>query len=697
MPMLYRHTAPAPGIRYGSLVGGVLGVALLLLMSWLVNSQPLTAVNPLTPLVRVADIILLGCLILIAHAVGTFLLERIEIPLSGVEGAAITSTLGLGIIAYLLLGLGLLGLYRAPIIAIVFLVLIITLRRYVLSAWSASFRVLRQTRQMVKRGTIGRLAIALLCLCCGALCLSFLGALTPPHHHDPLAYHLPLPQRFLQTGLVEPVPDIIGSDLPLTVELLFGIGLIWGSAPFSALLHLTFGGFTAIMVWGSARRWFDLTTAWFALALFLGTPLVFVWARVANNDLAVGCFLFAALIVALHSRPGSAQASSWRWVALSGGFIGLAFSTKYQAAPAALPLGLWFFLAAWRGGMGPVWSRQRLWQGVRALLIFGGVAVAVTLPWSLLNTTYLFALLQLLLNLALPALATGQEPSLVAYLAQGLTISPRTPLGYLLLPIRAYIRGDFEQRFVVLNPLFLLLPALVVLPRWWRNRALHLSLAMVGSFSLVWALGVQELRYLLAICPMLAIAVACILRSAWDRRILRPLIGSGLILSALLTLILTFLHVGADRPLAVTLGLESRDSYLRQSVTFGATYRATSFLTDQLVSGEQAILINEVQTYYLPEGKVVRSIEARNIMFTLVEQYSTPQEALAALQEQRVAYVLVNDADLRWWMQADTTGRVSQVRSAFNRIIAQMVQIYQDGPVDKPNITIYRVPDKMIP
>lgn len=59
-------------------------------------------------------------------------------------------------------------------------------------------------------------------------------------------------------------------------------------------------------------------------------------------------------------------------------------------------------------------------------------------------------------------LLAGDDPSL----------SPRTPLGYVLLPLAAYLRGSIEQRFVILSPLFPLALGIIFLP---RRRAVALS------------------------------------------------------------------------------------------------------------------------------------------------------------------------------------------------------------------------------
>ena len=99
-------------------------------------------------------------------------------------------------------------------------------------------------------------------------------------------------------------------------RLVRGEGQYVGDVRLPGLLHLAFAEITAAALWALARRSFDQATAWLALAVFLGTPLVVVWARVADIDLAVSCFLFLAIAAALRAagcleEAGGAGARPW--------------------------------------------------------------------------------------------------------------------------------------------------------------------------------------------------------------------------------------------------------------------------------------------------------------------------------------------------------------------------------------------------
>lgn len=635
--------------------------------------------TPLAPLLRLADVALVALALTLAHSVGARLLLALRLDTTGVERAALALGLGAGLWMLVAVALGLAGFYRPPVLLALALGNLIVAWPGLLQAparvrhgWAAARAALRAAPRGVA------VVIALLALATGA---ALLGALTPPHHFDALAYHLAAPQRFLQTGRIAPLPDVLFANLPLGVELLFGLGLAFGSDTFAQVLHLAFGGLTALTLWSLARRYFDGATAWLACAIFLATPLVIVWSRVANVDLPLAAFLLLTLLALLRAGdPGLATPAATRWALLAGAFGGTALATKYQALFAVPLLGLLALADALRARRG--W-REPLARGAA----FWGAAIAIAAPWYLKNWI-------LLGNPLWPLFAGGRDfdslaVELTGYFADGMTISPRTPLGYLLLPVAAYLRGSIEQRFVILSPLFPLALGACFLP---RRRALACPLLMSAALIAGWAQGFQELRYLLPVCAPLSLAAAAVLRALARRPVPRRLTLPALAVAALITLALTALHVGADRPLAVILGQESRDAYLRRSVTTGPTYRATRFLGEALRPGERVRFVNDAQVYYVPY-----TIEPDHLdlaMIALIERHPQPEGALVALRGDGVTYLLVNEANIRYRARFDPDGRLRRARETFDAVAAHLTIVYRDGPPDRPNIVIYRVPPR---
>jgi hypothetical protein len=677
---------------------GIVAVFLLLLAHRAVVALPSTATSALVPFARFFDVVMVTGALLLAHAAGARVLRAFGLVSAPVEGAAFATALGLGLGAYCALALAFVGLYRAPILLGGLAVATVVLRGDLLR----SANILVSWGERIARSGVSAVwgaPVAVILLAFAGL-VALLGALTPPHHWDPLSYHLLAPQQFLQTGRIAPVPGVEFSNLPLTTELLYGAGLAAGSEVFGQLLHGAYAIICGLGIWGMARRHRDRVTAWLALALFFSTPLVFVWARVANNDLTLGCFVLLAVAAALRANPGteagtaSSPVLTRRWLGLAGIFAGLAFGTKYQAVYAIVPLGAVIVLDHWAT---QARATGRVWRaGGTALLhaaIFGALMALVASPWYIKNWLWLD-------NPVWPTVFGGRDfgplaSDITREFLRDRVLSPRTPLGYLLLPLRAYLIGDYEQPHVVLNPLFLLCPALIVLWRQWRRDVWYALIVSVG-FIVAFTQGVQELRYLLVICPLLSLLTALVLRAVWERVGLRRPVIAAIIASALLTVALVGLHVGADRPVAVLLGRESRDTYLRQSIAYGASHQALSYLVTQLQPGERALFMDEAQIFYLPPDLVAnRAIHPDHLnlqLLLLTEVNPEPSAMLGALQQEGVDYLVVNEANIRSWLKSDPNGRALRGKAALDQLTPMLEPLYQNGNPARPHIVIYRVP-----
>ena len=600
-------------------------------------AAPATTRQSLAALASLGDLVLVGLLLALGYCLGGRVLRPCGLVMGRVEWAVSATALGLGLLAYCGLFLALVGLYRPPVLLAAVLLGTLLARndlRRLGGALAAVGRALRAQIAVSVRGAMG-LAI-LLAL---ALLASAIGALTPPHHFDALAYHLTAPARFLQTGWLVPLPDVPYGNLPLTVELLYGVGLAFGSDAFAQLLHLSFGLLTALALWALARRAFDRATAWLAVALFLGTPLVTGWARVANVDLPLACFLLLAVLAVVRAGELSG-AEARRWALLAGVWCGLA--------------------------------------------LFCGPLLLIAAPWYLKNWL-------LLGNPLWPLFVGGQgfdrlAVDLTDYFSRGMVISPRTALGYVLLPLRAYTRGSIEAPLTILNPLYLLLPLLLLLP---ARRAVLYPLVLSVGIAVGWALGFQELRYLLPICAPLSLAAAVVLRAGLRRPVLQRAVLPALYLTVLLGLGTTLLHVGADRPLPIILGLESRDAYLRQNLATGPTYRATNFLGERLQPGEIVRFFDDAQIYYVPYRTETDHLDVA--LIRLMAASPTPAVALATLRAEGVTYLVVNEGNIRYREQFDPAGRLAAAHAAFARVTPLLERVYQDGPDERPTVVIYRV------
>lgn len=675
----FAHASSTPSRR--AMVAAI--VACLGLVAWAhhqVAVLPLTAASRWLPLARLGDLLLVAGMLFVGYGAGVRLLRPLRLDASGADGAVYATVLGLGAVAYALLGLGLVGLYRAPVFLLLMVVAAVVVRREIFAGLRRGAVAARDLVPAARHADLLPKIIGTLLVL--AVSQALLGALTPPHHWDPLAYHLAVPQRYLWLGRipVHGIPGVEWSNLPFTVELLYGVGLAFGSIVLGQLLHVAFAVLTGVALWGVARRHFDRTIAWLALAIYIGTPLVVVWARVADIDLALSCFMFLSIAAALRAadRRDITSGSACRWLILSGLFAGLALGTKYQAATALVPLALLIVVDAYR-------ATRSGSHAVRAALSFGIVAGLVAAPWYLKN---LLAFGNPVWPLFFGGRDFGPEKlELMNYWLRGMILSPRTPLGYALLPIQMYARGDLEQPFVTLSPLFVVAPLALLIA---RRREVYYLLATSAAFAIAWAFGFQELRYLLPICAPLSLVTALVLRTAARRRFVASLTPVALLGATLLGLALIFLHTGADRPFPYLLGAESVDSYLRVSYTAGPSYRALRYLDSVAGPNDTALMFNEAELFYTKFPAVPDQLNVNLILFTAANQ--DPASALAALRASGVRYIYYNVLNIRYWSRYDPAGRLLAAEDVFAPVVPYLERVYIDGPDDAPLMLIYRVP-----
>jgi len=104
------------------------------------------------------------------------------------------------------------------------------------------------------------------------LALTLLECLTPPWEYDGLMYHLQGPRLFLQAGRIELLPDNWQANGPATTDMLFTLGLSFGSDTFAKLVHLTYAVLLIAATFAFGQRYLKPHGGWLASAILLGIP-----------------------------------------------------------------------------------------------------------------------------------------------------------------------------------------------------------------------------------------------------------------------------------------------------------------------------------------------------------------------------------------------------------------------------------------
>ncbi|MGQ9731709.1 MAG: hypothetical protein ACUVX8_10610 [Candidatus Zipacnadales bacterium] len=438
--------------------------------------------------------------------------------------------LGAGILVQglLVLGVGLMGLLRPWVLLVLWVavvavshrqvtVLIEVLRTLVSRSWHG---LIRPSKQRLLRNLLALWAI-----------FTLLAALAPPSDfdYDGLSQHLAIPKVYLRDGRIHPLWYDHHSQFPLTLQMLFALGVAVQRPEAAKVIHWACGIAAALTLVVAGRRLrCSAAGEWAALAV-CATPIVGWLSTVAYVDL--GSLFFATLLLLALLRWLASRDPSdlmLAGIAAAGGL-----SVKMQ--------GLQLFAVAMLCVVATgLFNRQGWRQTVRSVALFGAVAIVLASPWYVKsylwtgNPVYPFAYgifggkywgpaeaaqyraHQLAFGIGEPP--SPQERQRMPFVRR-IFSGPREPLNLLLAPWNlAMYPAEFDvvgiNPFYALTsgsigPLFLALLPLSLLTR--PPTPIRWSLVIFVFLWVSWLLLMQYNRYLVLALPFAALPVGYLL------------------------------------------------------------------------------------------------------------------------------------------------------------------------------------------
>lgn len=212
-----------------------------------------------------------------------------------------------------------------------------------------------------------------------ALALNLLRALMPPHGAvDPLAYHLALPNIYISKHYLSFEQTLTGTLYPDNVGMLYTAAIALRSATLAQVVHWFMGVITVGAIWCFCRDYFNSRVGVFASAIYAFTPVFVFFSPLAYVDVGVALFQFLSLWALFKwMREGEE-----RTLLLVGILTGLAMGAKHTALFLGVSSALMILvrLLMWNSSLSHI---------IRSLVLFGGVALLLALPWYL--RAYYFA------------------------------------------------------------------------------------------------------------------------------------------------------------------------------------------------------------------------------------------------------------------------------------------------------------------
>jgi hypothetical protein len=524
----------------------------------------------------------------------------------------------------------------------------------------------------------------LLGLLTGALIPPFLSALVPPYSWDAQVYHLTIPKLYLEHHGICYVPFNVYSNMPLNIDMLFLLGMGVGDDIVAKLLHYALGLLVCVALYGFSRHYFVERVGILASVLFVTHPMVNYEFGVAFVDVGMA-FFFILMVWSFIELLRSGQV---QWAVIMGLFGGTLMGSKYTGA-----LGVFSVLIVFLASLGVAGMRsgrqgeaglighatvQRKWLLVA---IFLCVSVALALPWLVKNLIYtgnpVYPMLYGLLD------GRDWTPTMAQQLIdwQHNIGQGRTVTDCLLLPWRVFFEsGPGYQHFAgKLSPLSLAtLPLVIFL--LGRNQLMRILLAIFVLFFILWALGVQQVRFLIPALPLLGIVAAAGIEWLQDRGLHLPY---GLLLTMVVIVSMMSVAWHRDGPspaalgdhLRVIVGEQTRDGFLRPRVRSYGCFRRLDTIASP---GDRILFLFENMGYYCNFPYFADGMFEASYFVDLAARSETPEAFANALRTLGVSYVLVNTFIYRDVLRGMPLFQNSALNARYERGLRVISQFWRD-------------------
>ena len=597
-------------------------------LNYYVVHKPFTLENALAILNALGDVLVAAALFALAAGIGRRLTRALNF-VSPLEALVFQTGLGLGIISFATLALGLLGLLYPMFFWAVLLLALLVTRGDLAAHW----RAVRSIRLVIASRFEQALAVFIVL----ALALAFLSALTPPIAWDAQAYHLVEGKIAIAQGRIAAPPDIPYFSFPSLVEMIYLAAMILKGDIVTQAIHFGFLLLTLGAVFAFARRYFNARVAWLACASLVAVPSLLLISTWAYVDVALVFFAFGSLFALLIGF----DSENWRWFALAGAMAGLALGVKYTSV--IVPIALAALMLLRREARVSRWT---------AMI---GFCALFASPWYVRN-------LALVGNPVYPFVFGGPfwdvfRTNWFGRFGTGLL---NTPLRLLIAPWNATVYG-VEGKVgyqATIGPILLMLLPLAVMsvPLVRAHEETRKTVISLAVFSIIlfsfWLAGIAgselliQTRLLFPAFPALALIAAY----GFDRldsldvpQFSLQRFAALVILVVLAATALSYaLDFAADNPVGYLVGFESRDHWLSRHL--GGYYAVAQFINQRLPTNAKILFLWEPRSYY-----VDRSVQPDTIVDNsphLHWLYPSADALASALRQQGYTYILVNRSGL---------------------------------------------------
>lgn len=549
------------------------------------------------------DTLFLGIVILLAAiGMGRKILNTLHCDWADNTEALVFSTaLGFGLLAYLVFGLGSLGLLKSWVFVwVIGVIFALTCRD-----WSSVFPGVFVLPSSNLRKMIGF-------FCVLAAIFSLMGALAPATGQDELCYHLMQPANYVRAGRIYEVPFSTNSLWPYLMEMLFTLGILLNGAELAKFFHFAMYLVAGGAIYCFVKRFGRPKDAFWGLVIYSLTPATFIQSAFAYVDNALAAYLFlCAYALCLYS-----QSKKEHWVILAGALAGFAISTKLIGV-FILPIAVVFFLRNFK---------------MSAILKFGAAFLVCGSAWylraAILRGNPIFPFY--------PQFFGGHGWNDQTYVdAHGRGMGW---LSFLTLPWDTTLYPDWFGGEHI-GPLYLMLLPLLIFQRPWQ-RSTKYALGFAMGYAVLWFKVDPNIRFFFPALAFLSAALA----PAPEQLMGENKSGWKIFYSLIFVAIFGFLSslaVYHFRQEARLFFSGSKDAYL---MVRERSYNVAKIINQKLTRNDRILSTGEARGYYFQTPFVLEG--DFNDFTHYGERFASAREVVDFLKQNHFTHVLSSTLEL---------------------------------------------------
>lgn len=445
--------------------------------------------------------------------------------------------------------------------------------------------------------------------------------LLPEIANDALCYQLNVPKQFVWQKSIWPIPYDANSFMPVSMNLLYGVGIMAASIGITKLFHAVMALLLAYAIAfkiehlsGSSR------IARLGAFLFWISPVVVNEAATTYVDLGVSFFLLVSFLL-LHA---SIQQEKKAQAFIAGLMTGTTIAVKFSLLIALPVIGLVGFARLLKPFQ---FKKLSVFAALFAAGILMGCGYWFTRNFILMGNPTFPYFGEVFNTIGLKSYGT--------YLDIGV---PKTLLNFIILPFHlAFNPWPFDQHYWTGPYLLLMIPALILSIRHKPARPFFFFTVLLGG---AWFITTQATRYLLPVLPFWYIAIGAgtpFFIEGLKKLKMARIIPLGVLGLAAGLLFIDIYHYRHQYP--VLAGLVTREQYLRK---MERSYPAAKWSGEHLPADARVFNVEEIRQFYF-ERPMVR--EEFLHFFTSYTNSRSPDEILEFLRKKGFTHLMVTESD----------------------------------------------------